>query len=119
MKRDIQSLQKRILMIATLPSVVISILMGTIYMIVRFTELDNQFLSKALSYTQHQAALISYLQPDNRDDELEARLNQILADENVNGISVVDSDGNTIIHAGTRHAQLVPMRTLQANRPLW
>ncbi|OED41108.1 hypothetical protein ACH42_14855 [Endozoicomonas sp. (ex Bugula neritina AB1)] len=109
MKRDIQSLRQRILVMAMLPSILISIMMAVTYLLVRFTELDSQFLTKSLQYTQHQATLASQLNQQNDYTTLNTQINLMLDNHDIYAVSVFGAQGQTILRAGAKLSNITPL----------
>ncbi len=104
MKRDIQSLHHRILMMSLLPSLLISIIMGSSYLLVRFNELDNQFLNNARNYSYQQAVMVAHLQLDHHStDEMHALLSLMLEDPDTYAVSFFDQQKRLVLHSGSRH----------------
>ena len=112
MKRDIQSLRQRILVMAMIPSMLISILMGGVYLLVRFTELDSHFISKALRYTEHQATLASHLHLEDNFRALNIMISLMLDDHDIYAVSIFAAQGQRVLHSGAEHTELIPPKPL-------
>ena len=112
MKRDIQSLRQRILVMAMIPSILISVLMSGSYLLIRFTELDTQLSSKASRYTRHQAALVAQLDIQNNLPALNTMINLMLDDRDIFAVSIFGAQEHRILHSGAPHTDAFPTTPL-------
>lgn len=100
MRKSALTIQKRILIMALLPSALISIIMCSLYLWARFNELDQQLLSKAVNGTMRLATLMSHFDSNHGHDELQKLSTLALEDSDVRSVSILDAQGNEITHAG-------------------
>lgn len=117
MARTVHTLRHRIWLMSLLPGVLISILMGVIYLIVRYHELDRQFLIDTFEHSEHQARLVSFLASSSDTDETKTIIREMLDDHNVRAASLVNAEGEQQFHAGASHPETANIPALLSSHP--
>ncbi|WP_422448346.1 response regulator [Endozoicomonas sp. ALB091] len=102
MKQHLTAFRQRILLLAFLPGIIVSLLMGAVYLVKRYQELDNQLMAKALTQSGQQAAVASLLLDNTRHKELQALISMLLDDRDIRAVSLVDEQGRETLHAGPK-----------------
>ena len=97
-----QAVKQRILLMALLPGIIISLVMGSLYLWTRFSELEHLLLEKAQSNSARLATSIDFALTDGDMDQVQELSLLALEDRDVRAISLQDKHGNKIIHAGPR-----------------
>lgn len=106
MRQHLLAFRQRILLLAFLPGIIVSILMGSVYLSKRYNELDNQLMTKALTQSEQKAAIAAFLLHDKnvlhntQRVELQSLISMLLDDMDIRAISLVDEKGEEILHAG-------------------
>ena len=97
-----QAVKQRILLMALLPGIVISLIMGSLYLWTRFSELEHQLLEKAQSNSARLSTFIDFALTDGDLQQVQELSSLALEDRDVRAISLLDEHGRKIIHAGPR-----------------
>ncbi len=100
MKQYLLAFWQRILLLALLPGMAISLLMGGIYISKRYYELDQQLIAKAHSQSEQKAALMARVLAHSEPNDLQQLLTLILNDNDIRAVSLLNKNGQEIIHAG-------------------
>ena len=97
-----QAVKQRILLMALLPGIIISLVMGSLYLWTRFSELEHQLLEKAQSNSARLATFIDFALTDGDMGQVQELSTLALEDRDVRAISLQDEHGNKMVHAGPR-----------------
>ncbi|UYM16530.1 response regulator [Endozoicomonas euniceicola] len=97
-----QAVKQRILLMALLPGIIISLVMGSLYLWTRFSELEHLLLEKAQSNSARLATFIDIALTDGDMDQVQELSSLALEDSDVRAVSLQDEYGNKIVHAGPR-----------------
>ncbi|KEQ17960.1 response regulator [Endozoicomonas numazuensis] len=100
MKTSSQTVQRRILVLALLPGALISVLMCSLYLWARFTELDQQLITKAEEMTRRLATLVVYSMESGEMQSTQDLAIQTLDDTDIRAVSLLDRNGRELLHAG-------------------
>lgn len=99
MAQNIKALQRRILLITLMPGIMIFLVMGVIHLLIRYSELDQQYIDTTLEHNAHQASMIALVeQPRNR--KLSEFLQVIISDNDVKSAAIISSGGRLLVSAG-------------------
>ncbi len=102
MKQHLMAFRQRILLLAFLPGIIVSLLMGGVYLSKRYNELDNQLMAKALTQSEQKAAIASLLLNKTQREDLQTLISMLLDDMDIRAVSLVDEQGKEIVHAGPK-----------------
>ncbi|WP_145912614.1 ATP-binding protein [Endozoicomonas montiporae] len=97
-----QAVKQRILLMALLPGILISLIMGSLYLWTRFSELEHQLLEKAQSNSARLSTFIDFALTDGDLQQVQELSSLALEDGDVRAISLLDEHGREIIHAGPK-----------------
>ena len=112
MKNSAQAVKQRVLVMSLLPGILISLLVSSLYLWARFSELDQGLLDKAQKSTARIATFIANTDLPRHPQDIQTLASLSLEDMDVRAVSILNSEGEETIHAGPR---LVP---LEINQPL-
>ncbi len=102
MKQHLMAFRQRILLLAFLPGIIVSLLMGGVYLSKRYNELDNQLMAKALTQSEQKAAIASLLLNKTQHEDLQTLISMLLDDMDIRAVRLVDEQGKEIVHAGPK-----------------
>ncbi|KEI71600.1 response regulator [Endozoicomonas elysicola] len=100
MRQHLLAFRQRILLLAFLPGIIVSLLMGGVYLSKRYSELDNQLMSKALTQSEQKAAIAALLLHKTQREELQTLISMLLDDMDIRAVSLVNEKGKEVLHAG-------------------
>ncbi|MET4758904.1 response regulator [Endozoicomonas sp. NE40] len=96
------AVKQRILLMALLPGIIISLIMGSLYLWTRFSELEHQLLEKAQSNSARLSTFIDFALTESDLQQVQELSSLALEDRDVRAISLLDEHGREIIHAGPK-----------------
>ncbi len=125
MRQHLLAFRQRILLLAFLPGIIVSILMGGVYLSKRYNELDNQLMAKALTQSEQKAAIVAFLLKDKKllhktqREELQTLISMLLDDMDIRAVSLVDDKGNEVLHAGPTLTATGKISSLMGSNQTW
>ena len=102
MKQHLMAFRQRILLLAFLPGVIVSLLMGIIYLSRQYVELDDQLMAKTLVQSEQKADIASLLLNQTRHEDLQALIRMLLEDMDIRAVGLFNEQGKEIVHVGPR-----------------
>ena len=85
MKNTTQAAHRKILLMAFLPSALISVVMCSFYLFIRFSELDNELISKAESMGQRASILTAFAMETRQFNNVQSLMSLALEDKGTRG----------------------------------
>ncbi len=112
MKNTTQAVKRRILLLAFLPGALISIIMCSLYLSVRFVELNQHLTSKAEDTAQRMATLVVFTMNTGFKNSSQDLASQLLEDSEIRAVNLLNEKGKEYLHAGPK------MLPIEEGKPL-
>ena len=106
MENNIQAFRQRILLMALLPGIIITLLLSSVYLTARFAELESQLSIKSEQMTYRQAMMISALLKNNATTEIQTLVGMLLEDQDIRSIGLFNRSGKEWFHVGPKLSPL-------------
>ena len=102
MNSTTQAIRKRILLMALVPGLLISLIMSSLFLWSRFSELEHQLIEKAQTSTARLATFIDFAYTQDDLEHIRELINLALEDKEVRSINLLDEYGREVFHAGPK-----------------
>ena len=115
MKNSAQAVRQRIVVMSLLPGLLISILVSSLYLWARFSELDQGLLNKAQNKTGRIATFIASTDLRKHPHDIQTLASLALEDMDVRAVCILNAEGEETIHAGPKLAPLATDKPLPSS----